>query len=649
MKLSSTLQRFISLVFLVALSCPTLLVAVFRPKDRTSAIQSIYTVFINMVSRMFPASDEELRTNRAAILQTTRRKLMTSLTVLVLKYARWFYWVDAARAELWRVAAVVIMLGSLSPLSAQAPLAASASSLSAQGPPTASVASLAAQPPPAASVGTCSIPDRPVTLDKGVEIAAPPGFDTLAFYDKVTERRLKDLSPHLKNNRWTIDYEHLRFPLTLYTHMEHIRLAWTKRAEGEKSPLCLQPFHVPAISAVNDVFCGEGQSTCYKGLGDQISIRVQDLDPWIKDHGVAQGRPTPQTVGDLVPFFDGVPLRGVHPENPGASPDEVVDSFHSFHTLRFTLERNTSNRETWNRLLSGLKWNGRLVDVSIGFEGGDPMPSWVQKDIASSDSPDARNYKTFKLIVLPRTSTIVAALLFLAALVAFFWLAKATEILQDVSAPLRPDGHPPYSLARVQMAVWFFLVVGAWFLLFLVTKDIDTLTGSVLVLLGISAGTAVGSTILDAGTTIDAAARVRNVATDQEDLRIRVKELSDNLRSVRTRDTTSDAEQEAQQVDVRRLSAELTLAESQQKFFLLRPWQRVIYDLLGDDGHISFHRFQVAIWTLVLGFVFVIRVVSELAMPEFSATILGLMGISSGTYLGFKLPAASGAGAQAKN
>jgi hypothetical protein len=36
--------------------------------------------------------------------------------------------------------------------------------------------------------------------------------------------------------------------------------------------------------------------------------------------------------------------------------------------------------------------------------------------------------------------------------------------------------------------------------LFLVTKDIDTLTASVLTLMGISAGTAVGSAIIEAGT-----------------------------------------------------------------------------------------------------------------------------------------------------
>jgi hypothetical protein len=41
-------------------------------------------------------------------------------------------------------------------------------------------------------------------------------------------------------------------------------------------------------------------------------------------------------------------------------------------------------------------------------------------------------------------------------------------------------------------------------------------------------------------------------------------------------------------------------------------------------------------------------VLRDLAMPDFSAMVLGLMGISSGTYFGFKLPAASAANAQAR-
>jgi len=45
-------------------------------------------------------------------------------------------------------------------------------------------------------------------------------------------------------------------------------------------------------------------------------------------------------------------------------------------------------------------------------------------------------------------------------------------------------------------------------------------------------------------------------------------------------------------------------------------------------------------WTLILGVVFIFGVFQQLAMPKFDATLLALMGMSSGTYLGFKWPAA---------
>ena len=67
--------------------------------------------------------------------------------------------------------------------------------------------------------------------------------------------------------------------------------------------------------------------------------------------------------------------------------------------------------------------------------------------------------------------------------------------------------------------------------------------------------------------------------------------------------------------------------------------QGLIKDILTDTGvGISFHRFQMFIWTLVLVVFFIVSVWNRLSMPEFSMTLLALMGISKGTYLGFKLP-----------
>ena len=64
----------------------------------------------------------------------------------------------------------------------------------------------------------------------------------------------------------------------------------------------------------------------------------------------------------------------------------------------------------------------------------------------------------------------------------------------------------------------------------------------------------------------------------------------------------------------------------------------LILDLLTDAEGIAFHRFQIVVWTLIMVFLFCVGVHQALKMPEFSSTMLALMGISAGTYLGFKIP-----------
>ena len=60
--------------------------------------------------------------------------------------------------------------------------------------------------------------------------------------------------------------------------------------------------------------------------------------------------------------------------------------------------------------------------------------------------------------------------------------------------------------------------------------------------------------------------------------------------------------------------------------------------MLSDSNGVSFHRFQMLAWTIVLGIIFVGQVWKELAMPEFNDTLLSLLGISAGTYVGLKIP-----------
>ena len=63
-----------------------------------------------------------------------------------------------------------------------------------------------------------------------------------------------------------------------------------------------------------------------------------------------------------------------------------------------------------------------------------------------------------------------------------------------------------------------------------------------------------------------------------------------------------------------------------------------LHDILSSGEGVGFHRFQMAAWTVVLGIIFVRSVYRELTLPDFDTSLLGLMGLSSGTYIGFKFP-----------
>jgi hypothetical protein len=64
----------------------------------------------------------------------------------------------------------------------------------------------------------------------------------------------------------------------------------------------------------------------------------------------------------------------------------------------------------------------------------------------------------------------------------------------------------------------------------------------------------------------------------------------------------------------------------------------LLMDILSDADGISFHRFQLAAWTLVLLVIFIFETIRSLTIHDFDPTVLALMGISAGTYIGFKIP-----------
>ena len=70
----------------------------------------------------------------------------------------------------------------------------------------------------------------------------------------------------------------------------------------------------------------------------------------------------------------------------------------------------------------------------------------------------------------------------------------------------------------------------------------------------------------------------------------------------------------------------------------LKGNRNFLCDVLTDGESYSVQRVQIFAWNLILGIYFVGYTINNKTMPEFSETMLLLMGISSASYLGNKIP-----------
>lgn len=283
------------------------------------------------------------------------------------------------------------------------------------------------------------------------------------------------------------------------------------------------------------------------GLDDRLSVHVQNFGTLLKHaNGNCQA---------IVLYLDGMPIKGDKAE----SCDPM-----SGH-IRYRLLRTNEDDAAWHTLLGSPHGYAHQVSVSVGSDQAFSIPSTVNN---------------FRLEVIPRQQFLAFIGLFAFSLGIFILLCRRTSLIRSGSHPV--PNQRPYSLSLFQMSFWFFLVIAAYVFMWLINDELDTITDSVLALIGIGAATALGATLID-----------QKKATPQ----------------VNEPGWTS-------------------------KGFL--------NDMMSDPTGVSLHRFQMFVWTLVLGVIFCASVYKNLEMPEFSATLLGLMGISSGTYLGFKVPEKTG-------
>jgi hypothetical protein len=419
-------------------------------------------------------------------------------------------------------------------------------------------------------------------------------------------------------------------------------------------PIPPQPELHPSVRAVG-VRTKDGEQRNVNVIqaqrGDQIWVDIYNFKIWVDSLG--EKRPQNHEIKDLVLYLDHIPLLGVSPTywyetkhwTAGGKDEKWPSVEYTVTTVGFSLVRNESSKAAWANLLNKPVLKRKVV-VSVGFSNGMEIHSELTPDDTHTGKPDQHFY----LLIIPRIRTALGVIVILSSLIAFLVMARHTDIIRDATVPRRPDGQRPYSLARGQMAFWFFLVIASFFFLWIVTGDMDTLNTSVLALIGISAGTALGAAFVDAGKPasadpsdnqppVDVTRPRSEVLAELEKLQLQVQNELEALQKSRADIASSDTEalneNERRQNELR---GRLSDYRWQSAYFAWPKWKGVMYDLLAENNLISFHRFQIFVWTLVLGIMFVANVYNELAMPEFSATLLGLLGISAGTYVGFKLP-----------
>jgi hypothetical protein len=337
------------------------------------------------------------------------------------------------------------------------------------------------------------------------------------------------------------------------------------------------------------------------GLYDHIVVVVENLAQWVAQSG--NNNPA-----NFILYLDGKPLKGIRP-----SIDKAFEN-----KLRYQLMRTPESKDQWDALLGRPFGFTRPVSVTVGLPGPSADAITIEPSTATM------NFTMINKWGLGIFSVVAAVGLAL-------FLKWGWNSLRDPNAAVAIEQRP-YSLGRCQMAFWFFLVILSYVFIWMVTTDYGSLPGAVLILIGISAGTALGASVVNSNKRDDAEKKLENLTAE------RAEKLAAS--PVTAPDPGVPPAAAAAVV-----APAAAIARINQKIVKLAPQVNPVTrggffsDIFRDpDGTLSFPRIQIFIWTLVLGAIFIVQVYNRLAMPDFPGTLLALMGISSGTYIGLKLP-----------
>jgi hypothetical protein len=381
----------------------------------------------------------------------------------------------------------------------------------------------------------------------------------------------------------------------LFCLLVMIRLGVAQTTPGASAPPAQSDLQMVTVVEHNQY----ATTTVQSELDRPITVALQGLQDWMKSTG--------KSPKDLQLYLAGHKLSKSSPTL--ASVHEQYVNFH--------LDIQPDDRDAW---------------VKILYEARQAADHKIPLSVGPKDNFQAFDSKVeLALMVYPRYTSFVIGLL-VVLLVATLLLSSRTDLLRDGTTPPDPPARLPYNLGRVQMAFWFYLVITAYLYVWLITGEYNTVTNSVLALIGISAGTGVAAVLLDKQKLQEALVQRAGLETQRTALISRINDLS-----AATAAPGSQLDQELQQ-------KKNTLNEVQAQLAHLPPppppaiSRGFLKDILSSGEGVGFHRFQMVVWTLVFGIIFVRSVYRELTMPNFDTSLLGLMGLSSGTYIGFKFP-----------
>ncbi|MBI4793298.1 MAG: hypothetical protein HY789_11390 [Deltaproteobacteria bacterium] len=358
-------------------------------------------------------------------------------------------------------------------------------------------------------------------------------------------------------------------------------------------------------------------------LRHPLMLKVTNLQEWLGQEGNDFSR--------LVLYIDGMAFRGLTP------------ALMEGDTLLYDLQRNDENKEAWTAVLSRKRGNFffSYVPVSLGFENGVQLPSEAKLRFIRINPKGFRVFGSICLVTI----------------VLFFVLAWRSDIIRDTGP--QPEGvdsygkpyRKTYSLARTQMAFWFFTIIIGYVFIWMVTSDFSSLTPGVIGLMGISAVTGVGAAVVDSSKRSEQQNQRRLFDEKKKRSEVEAEKLISEISALEAAVAAAPGVLKAEEQRALLAAKQAALAANQKEIAQARKKigeidtaeksgvsQGFLKDILSDDDGVSFHRFQISVWTIVLIIIFLGRVYDTLGMPTVDSALLAVMGISNVTYIGFKLP-----------